>query len=365
MKKQKLRFIIDHIDPLGQGVFKENDQIYFIPKTLPEEEGEFEVIQSRRGVNFGSLNALSKESPKRIVPECPHFNECPGCHFQHTDYETELELKKSSFERMLRSIEFDCPIETVKSSSRFGYRNRIQLHYDLKRKEIGFFDAKKKRIIKISNCIIAVKEVKQALDILLKDDLWIKQAKKTKKFKGHVEIYLHQGVVKVNWNQKYAEGGFSQVNQDTNDIFRNGLKETIGDVASVLDLFAGDGNLSNLIEFNSRKCIDIYTDERQNKEFISLNLFEDNALKDFQKKSDVKKFDTFLIDPPRSGFKHIKSWCDQYEPNKIVYVSCGPQTMIRDLKNLEGSYKITKIQMIDFFASTFHFEACVTLEKIE
>jgi 23S rRNA (uracil1939-C5)-methyltransferase len=365
MKKNNLRFIIDHIDPLGQGVFKQNDQIYFIPKTLPGEEGKFEVIQSRRGVNFGRLEEITKESARRSQPECPHFNECPGCHFQHTDYDTELNLKKSSFERMLRSLDYTCEIETVRSVSRFGYRNRIQLHYDLKRSEIGFYDAKKKRIVHIKNCIIAVDEVRQALDNLLLDKLWIKQAKKTKKHKGHVEIYLHKGEIKINWNLKYAEGGFSQVNQATNDAFRDTLKVSVGVPGKVLDLFAGDGNLSNLLDYGQRKCIDIYPEELQTKEFLSINLFEDNALNLFKSNSDTNDFETFLIDPPRSGFKHINSWVDEYKPNKIIYVSCGPQTMIRDLKLISNHYRISKIQMIDFFAATFHFEACVILEKID
>ena len=49
------KFLIDHIDPLGQGVFKQNDQIYFIPKTLPGETGQFEVLKSKKGVRTSKL----------------------------------------------------------------------------------------------------------------------------------------------------------------------------------------------------------------------------------------------------------------------------------------------------------------------
>ena len=57
---QLRKFIIDHIDPLGQGVFKQDGEIFFIPKTLPNEEGDFEVLKSSKGVNFGKLVKLEK-----------------------------------------------------------------------------------------------------------------------------------------------------------------------------------------------------------------------------------------------------------------------------------------------------------------
>ena len=72
-------FIIDHIDPLGQGVFKEDEKIYFIPKTLPGESGTFEVKKSSKGVHFGQLKDLSKTSPDRIQAECKFFEKCGGC----------------------------------------------------------------------------------------------------------------------------------------------------------------------------------------------------------------------------------------------------------------------------------------------
>ena len=90
------KFKIDHIDPLGQGVFKEGDEIYFIPKTLPDETGEFEILKSKKGVHFGQLESLDHKNAERIEPECPHYQECSGCHFQHTNRENELNFKQNS-----------------------------------------------------------------------------------------------------------------------------------------------------------------------------------------------------------------------------------------------------------------------------
>ena len=89
---KKNQFKIDHMDPLGQGVYKSDDQVFFIPKTLPGEEGEFRINKKRKGVHFCSLAKLTSTSDQRITPVCPHFEECNGCHYLHTNYPEELKF---------------------------------------------------------------------------------------------------------------------------------------------------------------------------------------------------------------------------------------------------------------------------------
>ena len=84
------KFLIDHIDPLGQGVFKQDDQVFFIPKTLPGETGDFVIDKKSKGVHFGTCTQITNKSPERITPDCPHFDQCNGCHFLHTHYQNEL-----------------------------------------------------------------------------------------------------------------------------------------------------------------------------------------------------------------------------------------------------------------------------------
>lgn len=97
-------FIIDHIDPFGQGVFKSEQDIYFIPKTLPEETGTFQVLKKRKGVHFCELLKLEKTSSKRVPAECVHYEECNGCHYLHTDYDSELEFKKASLQKIISQL---------------------------------------------------------------------------------------------------------------------------------------------------------------------------------------------------------------------------------------------------------------------
>jgi 23S rRNA (uracil1939-C5)-methyltransferase len=359
-------FIIDHIDPLGQGVYKENDQIYFIPKTLPGEKGQFKITKSQRGVNFGELTSLQTKSPQRISSECPHFNECSGCQFLHTDYQSEIQFKFSSFKKLLKVIEADhVDSKIITSDKRLGYRNRIQLHYNIKANVIGFKKTKSNQILPVPRCSVMDEKVSEAYKELLKN--WQSTARKQRKNNGHVEIYNIGTTVKVSWNKSYAEGGFTQVNQGVNAKLQELIKDIFShSSSSILDLFGGKGNLSENLPFDSRLCIDLYPDNEQKNEnpFFHLDLFDEGSMKEFSKKHPKISFDSFIIDPPRSGFKYMNDWVNNYMPQHILYVSCHPATMVRDLKNLSQNYKIKKTYMIDLFPSTYHYEAMILLEKV-
>jgi 23S rRNA (uracil1939-C5)-methyltransferase len=359
----KIEFIIDHIDPLGQGVFKQDDKIYFIPKTLPGESGTARILKKKKGVHFCELEVLYQKSPDRVDDLCPHFQTCNGCHFLHTDYKTELSFKESSFKRMLQLIKYTGEVDIISSSKRLGYRNRIQLHYHKKAQVLGFKDGKTNKIIPVSECKIAQDNITNELQELYKNNSWHNQAQSPTS--GHVEIYdSPSGLIKT-WNERYASGGFTQVNPEMNEKMKLYLNKYLDEVqpGEILDLFGGGGNLSEQYD-KQRLVIDIYK-ETPNSSFFSLNLHEEEALSTFEHQFPNKEVETFIIDPPRAGFPHIKDWVREKSPKNICYISCHPQTMVRDLQRVQelGDYKIKDVVLLDLFPSTFHFEALVTLTR--
>lgn len=359
------KFIIDHIDPLGQGVFKDEDQIYFIPKTLPDESGVARVLKKKKNLNFCEVTNLTEKSIHRIEALCPHFNDCPNCQYLHTNYEQEIEFKLTAFERKVRLLGLeDAPkIDIIKAPSRLGYRNRVQLHYCLKQKKIGAINAKTNRIVSIPQCQIMEPEVKEAFDKLLLNDSWLQIAQTLKRLKGHVEIYNSRSGLKVTWNQKYSQGGFTQVYEQMNQLLNEKVLTVHSDHKHVLDLFGGDGNLSQNLNFDKRVIIDLFEHRGTRGEKFSLNLFNDEALATFLETHTNTQFSSFIIDPPRSGFKNIGSWTNHFKPEQIIYVSCHPDTMIRDIVPLKSHYDIQYIAMFDLFPSTYHFEGLIKLVK--
>lgn len=362
-QKRTIPFKITGIDGLGQGVSKLTDKVTFIPKTLPEEEGEAQLMSEKKGVAFARLVELTKKSESRINPACPHFNTCPSCHFLHMSYEDEIRTKQETFQKLFRN--FSLPsLQVIPADRRSGYRNRVQLHYSLKSKLLGMRDPQTFEITPIPECIIALPQVGSEIKRLYANNAWMKEAPSAP-MEGHVEIYWFHDHLQTSWNQAYADGGFTQVFDQMNEKLKNVLKShwSADQSFELLDLFAGNGNLSSALPFSKRLCVDFYPQPR-GEEFLHQNLYAKMALEEVQNRLKARSLKPtyLLLDPPRSGLKNLDQWLKTILPRKVAYVSCDPHTMARDLASV-ADYQMGEAFLIDFFPSTFHFESLIFLER--
>ena len=348
-------FHIESIDSLGQGVAKQGDQVTFVAKTLPTENVVAQIVKKKKGVSFAVLNKIETEAENRINPECEHYAQCPGCHFLHTDYESELLYKKQSLERMIKKLAVDSSqIKVIPALSRFGYRNRLQLHY--RQSQLGLVDGLNDRIVEIPRCRLIRDQLNKSLNDLYENRSWAD----TYKGDGHCEIYLKGDEVSTEWNSTYAHGGFTQVFDEMNQQLCGSVNEYLAEpkIKTVLDLFAGNGNLSQqLVQQNNvrRTMVDSAVSDGEIRSH-NIDLLSEDALKKFQAVSTESQFDAVLVDPPRKGFPALWEWVKNYKPRKLVYVSCNASTMVRDLLNLRTKVSMDKVELIDLFPSTYHFE---------
>lgn len=360
-KKSLIPFKIETLDPLGQGVSKLSDQITFIAKTLPGEEGEADVIRQRKQVRFANLIKVTKPSAIREKSPCSHFWQCSGCHYLHTSYENELHFKKESLKKIFRDWP-DFPIEVHAAPRRFEYRNRVQLHYDLNAGKLGFHRSQSSQVIEVSSCLLPLSPIKEAIKALYENQSWMKKARNFKDREGHVELYLQNGEVIESWNKSYAEGGFTQVFEEMNESAKRWISEQFqGDKYKVLDLFGGNGNVSSSVKSESRLVVDYYT-HKVSEGFFSQDLFSETAVKNVKAAISFTP-DLLIFDPPRSGVKNLDEWTQAFPAEEILYVSCDPHTLARDLKSLGPKYKLKKLSLFDFFPSTFHFETVAILSR--
>lgn len=363
-QKRNIPFKIENIDSLGQGVSKATDKITFIPKTLPGEIGEARILAQKKSVQFAEAIHISEPAAERITPDCIHFNQCPSCHFLHTSYEMELKFKLLNLERLFFKIEHP-PIKVMGAIRRNQYRNRLQLHFDIKTKKLGMLDAKNQQIAPIPQCLIPVESVKKELNRLYQDNHWLNLIPKDSPLQGHLEIYEREGKINVSVNRPYADGGFTQVFYEMNlalqDLIKNELDSEKN--TDLIDLFAGDGNLSNNLNHSKRLCVDFYS-KQVSLPFFSVDLYGENAIKIVKEALGHQKISPqlLILDPPRSGLKNFQEWLRALQPQRVVYVSCDPHTLVRDLINLD-SYHIKGVHLVDLFPSTFHFETVVFLER--
>lgn len=367
---ENIDFTIDNMDTLGQGVDKDGRNITFIAKTLPGESGSARIYRRSKGVQFATVESVEKPAAHRIEPACEHFQQCPGCHYLHTDYDHELEYKLAALKKIMQPlIESkylqESAIQTIGAPQRLAYRNRIQLHY--RHKYIGLIDARNDQVIEIPNCKIIRPELQQQFDTLYADKSWTADYQGH----GHCELYVNGSEISETWNGDYADGGFTQVNEAMNSVLKELIRKQVhsGNTTgnSLLDLFSGNGNLSNDAAVASestpaipRVMIDVAPGDHQ--DYLQINLFGDRALIQFKNKIKETQFDILLVDPPRKGFPALSQWVKQCKPKQLIYVSCNAATMARDLRTLEGKYKIDKLMLVDLFPSSYHFEtvACVS-----
>lgn len=367
---QKIDFTIDNMDVLGQGVHKDGRTITFIAKTLPGETGSARIHRRSKGVQFATLESIEQPADHRIEPECKHFQQCPGCHYLHTDYDHELDYKKAALTKIMQSFiqsKYLTPntIETIAAPQRLAYRNRMQLHY--RHKYIGLIDASSDQVVEIPNCKIIRPELQQQFNALYADKSWTDDYPGH----GHCELYLNNSEVSQTWNSDYADGGFTQVNEAMNTILKGLIKAEVHSAKQtangLLDLFSGNGNLSTdaVTATDStptipRVMVDVAPENH--RDYLQIDLFSDRALIQFKNKIKETQFDTMLVDPPRKGFPALNQWIKQCKPKQLIYVSCNAATMARDLRTLECKFKIDKVLLVDLFPSSYHFEtvACIS-----
>ena len=276
VKNQTVEFEIDHIDPLGQGVSKKAGNITFVAGTLPGETGTALVYKHAKGVQFACLQQFDTTADNRVEPKCPHFNQCPGCQFLHTDYESELVYKKTTLARALGVLGVsEEDIDVVPAPRRLSYRNRVQLHY--RHKYIGMLDTVSNEVLEVPQCKIMRQELRPEFDHLYQGD-WTRDHTDH----GHCELYFKSGEVSVRWDEDYAHGGFSQVYEEMNLKLQQRVQTQMKElgVTCLLDLFSGTGNLSDTFASSGGKrvLIDSYfdtSDKTRPANFHQMDLYDD------------------------------------------------------------------------------------------
>ena len=360
---RKVDFEIESIDPLGQGVSKKDGIITFVAGTLPGESGVATVYKRSKGVQFARLQSFQKTTENRVEPDCPHFDRCPGCQYLHTDYSSELTYKKATLERYLRALDVSGDsIDVVPAPRRLAYRNRVQLHY--RHKYIGMLDTVNNEVLEVPHCKIIRPELQDAFNQLYQGE-WTQDHPGH----GHCELYFKSGEVSLNWDDNYAHGGFSQVFEEMNQTLQGRVQAQLEDleVSRLLDVFSGNGNLSDAFvrSGGNRLMIDNYSNtsgDDKLENFYQMDLYDDRTLPNFIRRAGTTDFDALLIDPPRRGFPGLDNWVKKIKPRYVLYVSCNPASLARDLRGLSTKFRLKSVQLLDMFPATAHFETFVVLQ---
>jgi tRNA/tmRNA/rRNA uracil-C5-methylase (TrmA/RlmC/RlmD family) len=354
----------------GEGVGRIDDFVVFVPFVIVGETVEVEITEVKKNFARAKLLRVVTPSPERVTPECRYFTQCGGCQYQHIGYAAQLRFKHKQiadlFERFGKiARELVAPV--IPCPSPYGYRNRIMIRSQwngpAKKLEIGFIRADNNFVVDIEECKIAEPVLNEQ----------IKEVRANPPPKGGIKVVLR--VQPENWD--VPESSFFQ----NNFFLLPKLVETVrdflkaGGAKHLVDLYCGVGFFGIETADVVESFVGVESDQLaikaarknaetrniKNGEFIAAQV-EDILPELLQKFSPERT--AVILDPPRKGcWPETLRLLRETRPAQIIYVSCHPATMARDLNILcaEGVFELARVQPLDMFPQTQHVECVADL----
>jgi 23S rRNA (uracil1939-C5)-methyltransferase len=423
--------------PIYGGAFlaRMEGKAVFVPLTLPGEQVRVRITQNKRGYDTADPDEIISAAAERIAPACPHFGACGGCHYQHTNYETQLAFKQTILRETLERGGVQAPDEiAVLSADPWHYRNRIRLAFDAEGNP-GYRGRRSHAVIPIRECPIAAPLLLDAAqssasvlrnfapalrstEISLFCDaaesallVTVFSANRARIRFDELAQALHERIPALKGAELVAEdrpgeqiqaqsprtiaawgatslayraagfdyrvdhGAFFQVNRWLADALVE--RVTAGHSGSLAwDLFSGVGLFARQLTASFARVVAVESAPsavkalEENLKGIAGTAVRATTL-DFLRRSrkpahpDSTRPDLIVVDPPRTGLgAEITTLLAEIAAPALVYVSCDPATLARDLRALLATgYAIQSITLADLFPQTFHLETVVQLRR--
>jgi len=385
---QEIELRIDDLTNLGEGVGRVDGWVVMVPFALPGERVRARVWRNKKNYSDADLIAVLEASPDRVQPPCPLFGECGGCQYQHLSYEGQLAWKTNQIKELLRRLGgVEADIALCRGSPQtYGYRSKITPHYEAPRHgaigSIGFQRFANRSIIDVPQCPIA----SPAINAALPDARAQVRSTVAKRRRGGTLLMRDsaEGVSQDNreiltervGNRvfQFVAGEFFQNNPHIlPDLVNYALEQAEGP-RYLVDAYCGVGvfGICGAERFERVRGVEVNATAislaRANAQINGIRNIEfviGEAEAIFAHLDFPGADSAVILDPPRKGCDEpfLKQLFD-FQPARIVYVSCGPDTQARDLRiMLEAGYRLERVQPFDLFPQTRHIENVITLVR--
>jgi len=350
----------------GEGVGRLDDgKVVFVRGAVRDDVLKVKLTKVLPRATWGEIARIITPSSHRIDPDCPHYPKCGGCDFRHLTYEEELNAKLTRVNDALGRIggltaRADEILSTGHTS---GYRNKAVLHSD--GKSWGFYEAGSHRVIPIDRCALLKGDLNFALGGLAAGEpggeITLRSGRNG--LSPPLEDELDGLIFRIS--------GFFQVNTEAATLLYRKAREyaSMSPNETLLDLYCGVGSLAIFVGRDAGKVLGV------EQSVASIKAARDNAQRNGFSHiefiaADAAKWDhdgivpdCIIVDPPRSGLsKGAVRKVLELSPKRIVYISCDPATLARDIRLLEG-YSLAKACAVDMFPRTANVESCCLLSK--
>lgn len=407
----------------GYGIAYTDGKTCFVPFTLPQEEVEVNIKNDKKHYYECEIKEVVQPSSERTEPPCKYYTICGGCDMQHTSYQNQLMLKLKMFkDQLFRIAKIDKePSDIIPSKQPFGYRNRAQLKFD--GKYLGFYKRESHQIVDIENCLLLKDDINQILTPMKKflikyglipNSIHIFSNHKNEKLVKFIfednqqllniipklDIYhqeispdikgicFNSGKDEIDLGQrsifyqvdKYkfrvSVDSFFQINLFQIENLINTVLSYLKQINSkkVVDFYCGVGTFAIPSGFIAKEVLGIEANEsavKDAKANTGHNNLKNTKFLKAKTEKGIKyaldfKPDTVIFDPPRSGIgeKVIREISKIKELENIIYVSCNPATLARDIGYFKKEgFSVEDIKILDMFPQTHHIESISLLKR--
>lgn len=397
-----------------------NDKKCFIGDTVVGDIVNLEIIEEKSKYLVGKVLKYVKKSDFRNNEiECKYFGKCGGCALQYLKNQYYYDVKKQNLLNYIKTSGYDYDINNLEVFKiGFGKRRRINLKYD--NGVYGFCEKKSKNIVSIDDCLNVVEEINkiikifknlrfknlESLDIfytgivasinmIFSDEPEINDFKQLDIFKdcqNCVIFYTYREkqnyipIIGTTENIKLKlddleiivpQNCFLQATEESQNFMintiKNVIKENLPKKSKIADLYCGIGTYSFPLAKNDCKIFS-YEGDRNMIENIKKNIVKNKIKNIFPCQKDLfnqplsvrelNEFDIVVINPPRNGAENQCKNIVKSNVKKVVYVSCNPQSLARDLRLFkENGFEIKKIVVVDQFYLSEHLESVIILKR--
>lgn len=351
--QREVELTIEDIAFGGKGVGRAEGKAVFVPFTIAGERVTARLVREKKSFAEAEVVRLEDVSPERVEPPCPYFGRCGGCAYQHMTYASQLHWKTEQVRQALQRIgKFrEPPLQPiVLSPLAYGYRNRITVHVE--DGVIGFFRRDVHRLIDIEQCPISASAVNEELAAL----------RAGRPRDGHYTLREHRG-----------PRVFSQTNDAVAEKLADAISVLVPPEQSLLvDGYCGAGFFAKRLLGKFARTVgldwDIHAiaaaeaDAAPNESYFAGDL----ALRLESELSRAElSLTTVIVDPPATGLGgDVREILRAYPAATLLYVSCNPPTLARDLADLGAKFTLQSVTPFDMFPQTAEIEALAYLTPL-
>ena len=395
----------------GDALARHAGKPIFTPFAMPGDVAEIEIVADKGRVARGRITQLITPAPQRVAPRCKHFGSCGGCQWQHIPYDLQLQYKTQIVrEQLMRIGGLAEPLvhPIIPAPDPWHYRNHIQFHTDAQGR-LGFMAARTNAVIPIEECHILSEPVEsmwRELELELPDLVEVALRAGVNTSERMVVLRLASDdapeaeidlpvncVVQLNAEReivlcgddhfheslngqrfRVSAASFFQVHTAQAERLTQLVVECVVGAGlrpaptTVLDAYCGVGVFALALAPHAQTVVGIEgapsaaRDAQHNAQAFPHVQIVEGAVEDVLPQR-VESFDVIVLDPPREGCapRVLDAIAARRIP-RVVYVSCDPATLARDVKRLGAKgYRFVEARPLDMFPQTYHIETVAVL----